>query len=388
MKSKDIAIVHDYFFSYGGAEKTVESWLTLYPNAIIYTNFITLENFQGTVFEKLYHKGQIKVTSEQRILGKKMPKLFKLLFWLHPFFARFGIKINKNTDLILLSSIYSSKYSHFPKTSIIHYCHSPTRFLYSGVRTELNHNNFNILTRIILTPIKALLKAWDQDVAKKLINPSVIWLTNSSYNQGIIRDIYHVDSKVIFPPIEVSRFASTSRQPPSSQKGYIVFGRIVPIKKIERAIHACIDLNESLTIVGHGNEEYIQKLRAIALTKPGLIQFVGDISDEEKMQLFSTTKGMIFPALEDFGIAPIEIIASGTPVIALKGAGALEYIQPGVNGLFFDEGKSEKQTIHNLVKTLKAFNPTMFTGTQIRTSVQRFHELHINEMREIIESHF
>jgi glycosyltransferase involved in cell wall biosynthesis len=392
MNPKQVAIVHDYFYSYGGAEKTVESWLELYPDAIIYTNFITLPNFVGTIFEKLYHLGQLKVTAEQRLLEDYKPKLFKFLFWLHPIMARFGIKISKDTDLVLLSSVYCAKYVKIPNNiPVVHYCHSPTRFLYSNVmRTELNHDAFAWYIKVFTIPAKFLIRIWDQKVVKKLINSHTTWFTNSSYNQQITQQLYHVTPKVIYPPIELSRFVSTKRLAPSKQTGFVLFGRIVPIKKIERAILACIETNSPLSILGSiSNEDYLQELKQLVVNHPNkqgatLIKFVGDVPDSKKIEYFSSAKALLFPGLEDFGIVPIELMAAGIPVISVRGAGALEYILEGVNGSFFEEGKTESETQENLKKVLVNFDPKMFNSQTIKDSVKRFDHLHTTQLKEII----
>jgi glycosyltransferase involved in cell wall biosynthesis len=394
MNPKQVAIVHDYFYSYGGAEKTVESWLELYPNAVIYTNFITISNFVGTIFEKLYHSGQLKVTGEQKLLKDCKPKLFKFLFWLHPIMARFGIKISKDTDLVLLSSVYCAKYVKLPNNiPVVHYCHSPTRFLYSGVmRTELNHEAFPWYIKLFTSPAKFLIRIWDQQIVKKLINSHTTWLTNSSYNQQITQQLYHVSPEVIYPPIELSRFVDTKRLATSKQTGFVLFGRIVPIKKIERAILACIETNSPLAILGSiSNEDYLQELKQLVINYPNknsenLIQFVGDVPDSKKIEYFGSAKALLFPGLEDFGIVPIELMAAGIPVISVRGAGALEYITEGINGSFFEEGKTEFETLANLKRVLVNFDPNKFDSQTIKDSVRRFDHLHTTQFKEIIST--
>lgn len=388
MDSKKVAIVHDYFSTYGGAEKTVESWITLYPGATIYTNFITLSNFQGTVFDQLYKQGQIKTTAEQYILGNNRPTLFKLLFWAHPLFARFGIHIPKNTDLILLSSIYSAKYTRFPSfAKIIHYCHSATRFLYPQMRAN-TRDRLSQASKKILLLLAAPLRAWDQSVVKKLVNNRTTWLTNSSYNQQLLKEIYNTNAAVVYPPVDISRFSTTARNTRNKQAGYIVYSRIVPIKKIERAILACIECRTPLTIIGEASDsEYLASLQTLitSLGAESYIRITGDIPDLEKIRYFSSTRAMIFPELEDFGIAPIEVIAAGVPIIATEGAGALEYIQDGVNGAFFQQGSTEEKTIYNLTKAIKNFDPEDYTTATIRQSVQRFKDLHNKDLLRIIQ---
>ena len=392
MQARHVAMIHDYFYSYGGAEKTVESWLELYPDAIVYTNFITLPNFRGTIFEKLYYSGQLKVTAEQTLLKSYNPKLFKFLFWLHPIMSRLGIHIPAKTDLVLLSSVYSAKYAKFPPNiPIIHYCHSPTRFLYSNVmRTELDHDSFAWYIKLFTTPAKFLLRIWDQKVVKKLLQSHVVWLANSSYNQTITQKLYHITPAILYPPVDIHRFFHTVRSVPEMQKGYIVFGRVVPIKKIERAIIACILTNSPLAILGSiSNNDYLHYLNKLIVSYPNkkansLIRFVGDIPDAEKIVYFSTTKALLFPGLEDFGIVPIELMAAGIPVISIQGAGALEYIQPGINGTFFEEGSTELETIQNLSAVLSNFDPKTINSNTIKKSVQHFDHLHIRRLKKII----
>lgn len=384
--SQRIVIIHDYFITYGGAEKTVEAWLELYPEAVIHTGFFVAEKFRGTIFEKLYQRGQIKVTSEQIFFHTYNPTYFKMLFWLHPIAAFFHPQI-RNADLILISSVYSGKYFRFkPGIPIVHYCHSPTRFLYPEMRTELDHSKFNIGIKIILAPIKFVLRIWDQHVTR-ILAKRALWLTNSPYNQKIIENIYHITPQVMYPPIDIYRFAGTIREAIVNRTQYVMYGRVVQIKHVERAVLACIKLKQSLIVIGDtSSPEYLVTLNELIEHNhaSNYITVTGDITDADKMVYFSSAIALLFPALEDFGIAPIEVLGAGVPIIAIKGAGALEYVQQDINGVFFEEGVNENRTITNLVQAMKKFDISKFPDEVVKNSIKLFDSLHKDELQEVI----
>lgn len=188
-----------------------------------------------------------------------------------------------------------------------------------------------------------------------------VFIANSTVTQQRIKQYYNKPSTVIYPPVDVARFTP----PPKGQRsGYVIWGRHVPYKRFDLAVkqqHNGIPL----TIAGTGPDT--ERLKSLA---GPTVQFVGRISDEALVKLAQTSQAFLFPNEEDFGIAAVEALAAGTPVIAYKKGGALDIVQEDETGIFF-----EKQTVAGLVEAIKSlkhvkhktpmyFFPQRFTAKQ------------------------
>ena len=210
----------------------------------------------------------------------------------------------------------------------------------------------------------------DLDAVKKLNTLGTTWLANSEFIKTTIKQVYFTDSTVVYPPIELDKFLSLKRT--GGGDFYLCHGRISFHKRIDLAIVACLELGEKLKISGTaGFQKQMDDLVKLVTDyekkypeKKGLIEFLGRTSDEQYFDLVNHCKGFLFPGKEDFGIAPIEILASGVPLIAYQAGGALEYIKDGVNGVFFPE-----QTVDSLITGIQRFEQIRDWNTeQIRES--------------------
>lgn len=368
-----IAIIHDYFIQNGGAEKVIESLLELYPNADLYTSVYVPDFFKNNYYtNRIYEQGSIKTTFLNKIFSdnqkpSKYIKFNKHLYWLYPF-AMVTHKV-KGYDLVLISSTYCAKNVRLgANNKLVHYCHSPTRFLH-GLVTEKDHSTLplwqRIVSGIILNPI---LKIIDLAAVKNLVKKNCIWVANSKFIRTTINDVYHVDSDVIYPPVNINTFSNVKRTD-DVQDFYLCHGRISFHKRLDLAILACLKLDRKLIISGQTLlESDMKNLKSLVpYDKQYLIQFLGRTSDETLHSLVKECKAMLFPGKEDAGIAPIELLAAGVPVIAYKSGGALEYIQDGVNGVFF-----ETQDVTSLEKAILRFEQESFDIKKIKNSVLKF----------------
>ncbi|MBC7471926.1 MAG: glycosyltransferase [candidate division SR1 bacterium] len=376
-------IVHDFLFQYGGAEKVVEKWLEMYPDAIIYTSFCIPEKFQSsTTFSKAFDENRIITSFAQRIFdiknqngGSKFIRFQKHFFWLYPLSMR-SIKI-KNAGLVLISSTDCAKQVRLQNCNkVIHYCHSPTRYL-NGLTTDTEHATLSLAYKLLLPLFTWWLKILDHDAVKYLNNQNTIWVANSKYIQKTIKNVYHTRSEVIYPPIELNKFLDNPRLK-NKKEFYLCHGRISFHKRLDLAIETCLKLGKKLKISGTSAlDKQTEDLKKIVsdynTTHPesvGLIEFLGRTSDEEVLELMSECKAFLFPGKEDFGIAPIEMLAAGVPIIAYEDGGALEYVQNGINGVFFDE-----QSIKSMVKAIENFEASFIENTQnIRKTTLPFDE--------------
>lgn len=341
-----VAIVHDWLVG-GGAELVVEQLHHMFPEAPIYTSYATTEWRQ-----RLDNK---VVTGWLQPLGKIRKCIPFLRIW---WFTH--LKFN-GYDLVISSSGAEAKGIKVPTgTMHINYCHAPTHYYWSRYDEYMQHPGFGIfdpLARLGLRLFVLPLRKWDYKAAQR---PTHI-IANSTHIKDEIQRYYGRDSVVIFPPVYFERFQKPEHRA-SHRKGYLVSGRHTPYKRLDIAISACAELHMPLTVIGEGPDT--ARLRKLA-GKNGT--FLGKVSDEVLEREFAAAEALLFPGLDDFGITPIEAMAAGTPVIAYKAGGALDYIVPGVTGEFF-----EPQTAEALATVLAQFNPKHYNSAVIRTHAQRF----------------
>jgi glycosyltransferase involved in cell wall biosynthesis len=175
----------------------------------------------------------------------------------------------------------------------------------------------------------------------------------------MIKKYYGRDSVVIYPPVDVERFRGSANN--HDRNGFVVAGRMAPYKKIDLAVEACTKLSLPLTVAGDG-PMYAQIKELAGPT----IKFVGSVTDSDMPKHFAAARCLIFTGLEDFGIIPIEAMAAGTPVLAYKAGGALDYINPKT-GRFF-----ERQTVDSLVSALQKFDASRFKQSDLSNQAAKF----------------
>lgn len=186
-------------------------------------------------------------------------------------------------------------------------------------------------------------------------------ITDSHNVARRIRKYWNLDSKVIYPPVEIERLEPNYKE---SEEFYVSFSRFVPYKRIDLAIEACIKLGKKLVVIGDGEER--KKLEKLAANNKNII-FTGRISDEEVKSYLQRCKALIFCAEEDFGIIPLECQACGRPVIAFGKGGALETILNKKTGIFF-----EKQEVESLIESILEFEKLKFDTKAIYNHAQKF----------------
>lgn len=346
MKETKIAIVADWIYG-GGSEKVVEALHKLYPNAPIYTSYCSDE-----WRERLDNK--VITGYLQRPPFKQLRKFLPLLrqWW----FSKLDLS---EYDIVISSSGNGeSKFAKAPNGKHICYCHTPNHFYWRHYNEYLDNPGFKPkwLVRLGLKTLIRPLRKSDYKAAQRVD----LFIANSSHIKNDIKTYYNRESEVIFPPVDISRFKGV--KPQKAQRGFVTMGRQVPMKKLDLIIEACNQLNLALTVIGRGPEHD----NLVDIAGPD-ITFKTDISDEQMPQELASHNAFIFASFEDFGIAPIEGLASGIPVIAYKAGGALDYIAPGRTGEFFEE-----QTIDSLKVALSKFNNDIYDENKIRTSVKKF----------------
>lgn len=341
-----VAIVHDWFVG-GGAERVVYELSKMYPDAPIYTAYCSphWRNKLGT------HR--VKTSYMQTWPFSRLRKFLPVLraIW----FSRLDLS---GFDLVISSSGAEAKAVKVNKPTIhINYCHAPTHYYWNRYEEYMQSPGFGWLSPLARWGLRLLvgpMRRWDYKAGQR---PDYM-IANSNYTKAQIKKYYRRDSIVIHPPVDVEKFRLKTK---SNRSGYVIIGRITPYKRFDLAVAACTKIGQALTVVGDGPD--LKKLKKMASST---ITFTGHVGDDERVKYFQSAEAFIFPGLDDFGIVAVEALAAGTPLIAYKGGGAQDYINPKT-GVFFEE-----QTIESLVKTLERFDPNRFSQSELTVQANNF----------------
>ena len=316
-------LVHEYLNQYGGAERVLQVFSSMLPNAPIYTTLYD-ERLTGGVF-----KSEVVRTSFiQRLPGARR--------WHHLYAPLMPLAVEQ-FDLRAFDTIVSVSAS-FAKGVITHpgmrhicYCLTPPRFLWDDSQRFARRFTYPLPVGFLSPLLLSYLRVWDQQAATRVDE----WVAISEFVRRRIQKYYSRESIVIHPPVNVAKF------PLADAPGtfWLMVGRLVAYKNFDLAVETFNRLGWPLKIVGTGVEE--RRLKHIA---KGNIEFLGQVSDEHLSELYRRSFGLVFPQEEDFGIVPLEAMASGRPVVALRGGGALETVIDRITGVFFDEATPEALT--------------------------------------------
>ncbi|MFA5855213.1 MAG: glycosyltransferase [Candidatus Gracilibacteria bacterium] len=369
LDSLKIAIVCDWLTVAGGAERVILEMHELFPRAPIFT----------TVFDE--NECKAFKGADVRAAFKWIPfarKMHRVLFPLMP--AAFERMDLSEYDLVLSSCHSASKgVITRPETLHICYCHSPMRYVWD--RSQSYRAGFKRFAPFepLYSPILHNIRMWDRVAAER---PDK-FLSNSSYISERIKKYYGRESTVLYPPVDLSRFSAFSARADAGAQGthgtqgthgdyYLAVGRLIPYKRFDLVIEAARQVGRPLKIVGEGPEysalrKLVRACPASAVAHKAKVEFLGKINDEDLKSVYQNAKALIFPQVEDFGIVPLEAMASGTPVIAYGMGGALETVVDGVSGLFFDE-----QTPESLAKAIRKFEKSHWDSACVAASVEKF----------------
>lgn len=373
-KQPKIAIVHDWLTTMGGAEPLVLEIHKLFPYAPIYTSVYDAEKMPA------FAHIDVRTTSLQAKLPAKLR--YKHVLWPTLRAKAFRKLDLSEFDIIISSSSAEAKSVRKTRPGQVHiaYIHTPPRYYFSHYEEFRREFNFGPLTPFIRPFIPHFVKKMrklDIESTKDID----VFIANSTVTQERIKTYYNKPSTVVYPPVDVAKFTP----PPKGERaGYVIWGRHVPYKRFDLAIQAANELGALLTIAGTGPDT--ERLKSLA---GPTVRFVGRVSDDELVRLAQSSEAFLFPNEEDFGIAAVEALAAGTPVIAYKKGGALDIVQDGETGLFFTE-----QTTASLVDAIQRFeamkqaSPQAFLPATLHRKAKRFDKgFFATKMRKIVEDH-
>jgi glycosyltransferase involved in cell wall biosynthesis len=346
----NIALVADWLTVYGGAEHAIKEFVTLWPDAPLYT----------TVADP----SRLGPLASAHIVTGHLQRWYRLVRRhqvLLPWMPRAVEEIDLRGFDVILSSSHAVAKGIIPPANAVHvcYCHTPMRYAWEMEETYLQDFRIPKKLRPRVKRILARIRRWDLTTAKRVD----VFIANSRETQERIRRIYARDSVVVTPPVD-DRFFATPVKSMAQRNSYLAVGRLVPYKRFDLLIALANERKLPLVIAGRGQEE--RRLRAMA---GPTVTFLGYVPDEQLPGLFASATAFLFPPYEDAGIAPLEAQACGTPVIAFGAGGALDTIREGTTGLFFNE-----QTAASLGDAIDRFEKKTFDPETIREHARQFSE--------------
>lgn len=348
-----VAIVHEWLTTIGGSEKVILELKKLFPEAPIYTLVYNRKKL-GKYFDKYLiitsnlQKNPLAQIKHQ-LFFKYMPRAFE------------SFDMSDFDLVISSSSAFAKGVITSPNSVHICYCHTPPRYLWDLTHEYLK--DYNVIIRRYLEKNFHYLRMWDTIAANRVD----YFVANSNYVANRIKKFYKRDCKVIYPPVDTEYFTPATDK--NIEDYYLIVSRLVPYKRVDLAIEAFNQLSKRLVIVGDGPE--YKKLKSIAKSN---IEFLGYQPDETIKELYQRCKALIFPGIEDFGIVPVEVQACGRPVIALKKGGAVETVEEGKTGVFFEKQDVEslKEAVFKFEKDIDKFNKDYIRSHAEKFSAERF----------------
>ncbi len=347
-----IAIIHDYITSFGGAEKTFKNLLKLFPQAEAYALF-----YDRKIKERFFPDIKIKTSFLQKAPFKHK---YQLLMPLMPVAAE--TLDFRDFDIVISSSFSFAKgIITRPQTKHICYCYSPNRYLW------IRENNSGFLWK---NPVSKILlhhmRIWDRQASERVDE----FIAISRTVQARIKKYYKRTSKLIYPPVQIpDAVEQVNKQTNSKKEFYLIVSQLRKYKRIDLAVKAFNKLGLTLIIIGQGPKR--KKLQKIAKKN---IKFLGWQPDKVISKYYKDCTGFVFPGEDDFGIAPVEAMGYGKPILAYRKGGATETIIEGKTGEFFDVQHPAvlADGMRRLKNNLQNYNPRFISNHAKNFSQQRF----------------
>jgi len=332
-----IALVHDWLDTLGGAERVLIELHKMFPEAPIYTLFARRQ------FLKKYLPEAHVITS-----GIQNLPFRRSVLWAPAMCVAIELFDLSEYDIVISSSVFFSKGLVLrPRTKHICYCYSPTRQLWD--------RNIESGRGILAAIGKNILRLWDRHSSERVD----YFVAISKHVQNRIQKYYRRDSKIIYPPAtSFTRKAATAPR----EDYYLIVSRLYAHKNLDIAIEAFNKLGYSLYIIGDGPLR--NRLSKLADAN---IRFLGELNDDEVARYYQYAKAFIMPQEEDFGLTAVEAMSFGKPILALRKGGALEIVQEGISGEFFDDPIAE-----GLADGVRRLNEQTYDPEIIKVAAEKF----------------
>jgi glycosyltransferase involved in cell wall biosynthesis len=353
-----VALVHDFLLDLRGAERVLAEICATWPEADLFTAVYDESGTEGRFAARR------PITSFlQRV--RPTARSFRALLPLYPH-AIEAFDLRGYDTVISSSSAWAHGVLVDPGAVHVCYCHNPFRYAWNEREATLRARH-----PLVRAPLRVLLNRWRQWdwIAAQRVDR---YVANSHTTAARIRRYLGRESTVLHPPVQVERFAPSDVGP-----DYVVLGELVAHKRVDVAVRAFNALRRPLLVVGDGPE--LRHLRRLA---GPTVRFAGRVSDERVAQVLASARALVVPASEEFGIAAVESLAAGRPVIALADGGVLESVTAGVTGTFYGANHPEA-----LAAAVQAFDPATIDPRACRAAAQRFGaERFRAELRRLVDA--
>jgi glycosyltransferase involved in cell wall biosynthesis len=343
-----VALVHDWLTGMRGGEKVLESIASLFPDAPIYTLF----HFPGSV-SKALESHPIHTSFLQKAPGIRRGY--------RRYLPLFPVAIEEldltGYDLVVSSSHCVAK-GVIPSPDAFHlcYCHTPMRYAWDQEHAYFPRRQ-GTLARMRSLALTGL-RAWDVSSAAR-VN---LFVANSSFVGRRVRSYYGREAEVLHPPVDVEYFTPGAAQ----DEGYcLMVSALAPYKRVELAIAACDRLGIELRIVGGGPER--ARLEELAGPKT---RFLGNVEPDQLRDLYRGARLFLQPGVEDFGIACVEALACGAPVVAVAKGGVLDIVDEGRHGMLYPDWGGPSDLAETIDKALGMH----FNQLDLRSRAESFAE--------------
>lgn len=355
-----VAIIHYWLIGMRGGEKVVEALCRMFPDADIFTHVYSPDDVSDVI------RGH-KVTTSFVSTLPAARRLYQSYLPLMPL-ALEQLDL-RGYDLIISSESGPAK-GIIPPAGALHicYCHSPMRYIWNMFHDYRERSGG--LTKMVMPSLSHYIRNWDTLTSNRVHH----FVANSHNVARRLKTYYQRDAEVIYPPVETSAFRIAA--PGEVQDYYLMVGELVAYKRPDLAIEAFNRTGKKLVIAGGG--EMLGRLRAMA--EPNVV-LVGPQPFSELRRLYAQCKALIFPGEEDFGIVPVEAMASGRPVIAYGKGGALETVVDGVTGVFFHE-----QTVDAIVDAVERLEQMEISPNLIASHARKFDmDVFMRSMKAVLD---
>ena len=338
-----VALIHDFLLDLRGAERVFAAICDAWPEADVFT---AVYDEQGT--EGRFADRSIRTSFLQRL--RPTSRTFRPLLPFYPHAVE-SFDLRGYDTVISSSSAWAHGVLVDPGAVHVCYCHNP--FRYAWTEREATLRARGPVTRPALRVLLSRWRQWDWIAAQRVDR----YVANSRTTSERIRRYLGRESTVLHPPVELERFA-----PGPVGAHYVVLAELMAHKRIDVAVEAFNRLGLPLMVIGDGPEG--RRLRRLA---GPTITFTGRIPDPQVAEILSGSRALVVTAVEEFGIAAVEALAAGRPVIALGEGGVRESVQPGVTGAFYDHNDPAA-----LAATVLAFDALAVSAGACRADAERF----------------